>query len=94
MDQESTTGAPAGLFRRLAALLYDVLLAIAIAFIVTAAMLPLTHGEAILSATQGLVGHLYHAVLLLAVFAYFGSCWTRSGPDTRHESLGNPDRSE
>ena len=79
MDQESTTGAPAGLFRRLAALLYDLLLAIAIAFIVTAAMLPLTHGEAILSAKQGLVGHLYHAVLLFAVFAYFGWCWTRSG---------------
>jgi uncharacterized RDD family membrane protein YckC len=79
MDQESTTGAPAGLFRRLAALLSDLLLAIAIACIATAAMLPLTHGEAILSATQGLVGHLYHAVLLFAVFAYFGWCWTRSG---------------
>ena len=30
-------------------------------------MLPLTHGEAILTATQGFVGHLYHAVLLFAV---------------------------
>ncbi len=79
MDPESKTGAPAGLFRRLAALLYDLLLAIAIAFVATAAMLPLTHGEAILTATQGIVAQLYHVVLLLAVFAYFGWCWTRSG---------------
>ena len=79
MDPESKTGTSAGLFRRLAALLYDLLLAMAIAFIATAAMLPLTHGEAILTATQGFFGHLYHAVLLLAVFAYFGWCWTRSG---------------
>jgi uncharacterized RDD family membrane protein YckC len=79
MDQESTTDAPAGLFRRLAAFFYDLLLAIAIAFIATAAMLPLAHGEAILTATQGFVGHLYHAVLLFAVFTYFGRCWTRSG---------------
>jgi uncharacterized RDD family membrane protein YckC len=79
MDPESKTGAPAGLYRRLAALLYDLLLAIAIAFVATAAMLPLTHGEAILNATQGLVGHLYHATWLSAVFVYFGWCWTRSG---------------
>ena len=79
MDPDSKTGAPAGLFRRLAALLYDLLLAIAIAFVATAAMLPLTHGEAILTATQGIVAQLYHVVLLLAVFAYFGWCWTRSG---------------
>lgn len=79
MDQESKTGAPAGLFHRLAALLYDILLAIAIAFVATAAMLPLTRGEAILTATQGPLGHAYHAVWLLAVFAYFGCCWTRGG---------------
>ena len=57
MDHESTTGAPAGLFRRLAALLYDLLLVVALAFVATFAMLPLTQGEAILTATQGLVGH-------------------------------------
>ena len=79
MDPESKTGASAGLFRRLAALLYDLLLAIAIAFVATVVMLPLTHGEAILTATQGILGRLYHTVVLLAVFAYFGWCWTRSG---------------
>jgi uncharacterized RDD family membrane protein YckC len=79
MENESTAGAPAGLFRRLAALFYDLLLVIALGFIVTFAMLPLTRGEAILSSTQGLVGHAYHALLAISVFAYFGWCWTRSG---------------
>ncbi len=79
MDVQSTTGAPAGLLRRLAALLYDALLATALAFAVTFAMLPLTRGEAILSATQGNVAHLYHALLALVVFAYFGWSWTRRG---------------
>ena len=79
MDEESATGTKAGLLRRLAALAYDVLLVIAVAFVATFAMLPLTGGEAILTSTQGPVGHIYHAVVLVAVFAYFGWCWTQSG---------------
>jgi len=79
MGNGNTAGAPAGLFRRLAALFYDLLLVIALGFVATFAMLPLTHGEAILSSTQGLVGHAYHALLALLVFAYFGWSWTRSG---------------
>jgi uncharacterized RDD family membrane protein YckC len=79
MDEESTTGAPAGLLRRLAALLYDLLLATALAFVATFAMLPLTRGEAILPSTQGLLGHGYRAVVAVVVFAYFGWSWTRSG---------------
>ncbi len=79
MDGESTTGAPAGLLRRLAALFYDALLAIALAFAATFSMLPFTRGEAIMSATQGLLAHAYHALLAILVFAYFGWSWTRSG---------------
>ena len=79
MDGETTTGIPAGLFRRLAALCYDALVAVALGFVATFAMLPLTRGEAILTATQGLVAHAYHALLVLLVFAYFGWSWTRSG---------------
>jgi len=79
MDGETTTGTPAGLFRRLAALCYDALVAVALGFVATFAMLPLTRGEAILAATQGLVAHAYHALLVLLVFAYFGWSWTRSG---------------
>ncbi len=79
MDEESATGTKAGLLRRLAALFYDLLLVIALAFVTSFAWLPLTGGEAILTSTQGLVGHLYHAVVVLAFFAYFGWCWTRGG---------------
>jgi uncharacterized RDD family membrane protein YckC len=79
MDDKSRAGQPAGLLRRLAALFYDSLLVIALAFVATFAMLPLAHGEAILVSTQGALAHAYHAVLLVIVFAYFGWCWTRSG---------------
>src|SRR5688572_11963889 len=79
MDEISTVGTRAGLLRRLSALFYDLLLVIALAFVATFAMLPLTRGEAILPATQGGIAHAYHAVLVLVVFAYFGWCWTRSG---------------
>jgi len=79
MGSGSISGAPAGLFRRLAALFYDLLLMIALGFIVTFAMLPFTQGEAILTETQGFLGHAYHASLAVLVFAYFGWSWTRSG---------------
>jgi uncharacterized RDD family membrane protein YckC len=79
MDEQSTTGAPAGLLRRLAALTYDLLLTIALAFVATFALLPLADGEAILTSTQGVAGRLYHALLFVLVFAYFGLCWTRGG---------------
>jgi uncharacterized RDD family membrane protein YckC len=79
MDDESTAGAPAGLFRRLAALFYDLLLVTALAFVATFAMLPLTGGEAIVPGTQGFLAHAYHALLATLAFAYFGWSWTRSG---------------
>jgi uncharacterized RDD family membrane protein YckC len=79
MDQQSTAAAPAGLFRRLAALFYDTLLVVALLAIATFAVLPLTGGEAILTSTQGWLGRLYHALELLLAFGYFGICWTRGG---------------
>ena len=79
MDEKSTTGTRAGLLRRLSALFYDLLLVIALAFAATFAMLPLTHGEAILPSTHGALAHAYHAALVLLVFAYFGWCWTQGG---------------
>ena len=79
MDPKSRAGQPAGLLRRLAALLYDSLLAVALAVVATFAMLPLAQGEAILASTQGSLAHAYHAVCLIVVFTYFGWCWTRSG---------------
>lgn len=79
MGDEFPKDRPAGLVRRLAALLYDTLLVVALAFVVTFAMLPLTHGEAIVTSSQGWIGRAYHAVVYAVVFGYFGWCWTRTG---------------
>ena len=79
MDEQSTTGATAGLFRRLAAMFYDLLLTIALLAALTFALLPLSGGEAILTSSQGWLGRLYHALEVLLAFAYFGFCWTRGG---------------
>jgi uncharacterized RDD family membrane protein YckC len=79
MDEESTTGAPASLLRRLSALTYDLLLVAALLLVVGFAMLPLSRGEAVTTATQGTLGLAYHAVLALVAFIYFGWSWTRGG---------------
>lgn len=81
MDPKSTLGAPAaGLLRRLAALVYDCLLLLAILFVGTLAVLPLTGGEAIAPDAQGLGAYLaYRAYLALLALGYFGLAWTRGG---------------
>ncbi len=81
MDQQSKLGAPAaGLLRRVAALVYDCLLLLAILFVGTLAVLPLTGGEAITPAAQGLGAYLvYRAYLALLALGYFGMAWTRGG---------------
>jgi uncharacterized RDD family membrane protein YckC len=81
MDQQSTLGAPAaGLLRRLAALAYDCLLLLAVLFVGTLAVLPLTDGEAITPAAQGLGAYLaYRGYLALLALGYFGLAWTRGG---------------
>ena len=79
MDPASLPPAPAGLFRCLAAQLYDVLLVIALWFIATFAVLPLTGGEAITPANHGSLAWLYRGWLLAIAFGYFGFCWVRGG---------------
>lgn len=81
MDQQSTLGAPAaGLLRRLAALVYDCLLLLAVLFVGTLAVLPLTGGEAITPAAHGLGAYLaYRGYLALLALGYFGLAWTRGG---------------
>ena len=73
----------AGVLRRLAAALYDALLLLALAVLVTLLSLALNGGAAI---TRAAVGHWEYAdvaLLLAVVTAYYGSAWTRSG-----ETLG------
>ncbi len=79
MDSASTSAAPAGIFRRLAALFYDLLLTVALLFIATFAVLPFTSGEAITRQSAGGVAYLYQGWLLAVAFAYFGICWVRGG---------------
>ncbi len=80
MDEESTSGAPAaGLTRRLAALLYDALLLLALLFLGTLAILPLTGGEEITPSAQHAAAYLYRGYLALLGLGFFGVSWTRSG---------------
>ena len=62
------------LLRRLAAMVYDTLLLVAILFIATALVLPLTGGEAVES------GNPFFSVYILCVcFFFFGWFWTHRG---------------
>jgi len=70
---------PAGLIRRLGAALYDGLLLLALMMIVTALLLPLTGGEAIMVKTFGWWAHAYHLLLVLIIYGFFGLFWTRRG---------------
>jgi uncharacterized RDD family membrane protein YckC len=69
----------AGLLRRFGAMLYDLLLVIALLFIVTALFLPFTGGEAITPDRSVAVERIYQAVLLLVVVLFFSLFWTWRG---------------
>lgn len=79
MDEQSTVAAPAGLLRRLAALVYDSLLVAALLFVATFVLLPFSGGEAITPDSKGLGAYLYRGWLLAVAFGYFGICWVRGG---------------
>lgn len=70
---------PAGLLRRLGALLYDSLLLAAVLMIATALFLPLTGGEAVTSDANPLLEWAYRGVLACVVVLFYGSFWTRRG---------------
>jgi uncharacterized RDD family membrane protein YckC len=65
------------LWRRLAAAAYDSLIVVALWFLGTALILPLTGGEAVDPRTPG--GPLYQLYLLAIGFLFFGGFWTRGG---------------
>jgi uncharacterized RDD family membrane protein YckC len=70
---------PAGLLRRLGALVYDSLLLAAVLMLATALFLPLTGGEAITSAGSPVLQWAYRGVLAGLVVLFYGLFWTRSG---------------
>jgi uncharacterized RDD family membrane protein YckC len=69
----------AGVLRRFGAMLYDLLLVVALLFIVTALFLPFTGGEAITPDRSGALELVYRAVLLLVVVLFFCLFWTWRG---------------
>ena len=70
---------PAGLSRRLAALIYDALLLLALWMIATAAFLPFTGGEALRWRASPALFVLHKLVLIGIVVGFYGVFWTRQG---------------
>jgi uncharacterized RDD family membrane protein YckC len=70
---------PAGLGRRLAALLYDALLLLALWMIATAAFLPFTGGEAVRWSASPPVFLLHKLAMVVIVVVFYGVFWTRQG---------------
>ena len=73
-----------GLFRRLAAMLYDALLVVALLFLATIPFIAVRGGEPV-EADQNLV---YRLVLAGVVFAFFVGFWSRSGRTLGMQSWG------
>ena len=69
----------AGVLRRFGAMLYDLLLVIALLFIVTALFLSFTGGEAITPDRSVAVERIYQSALLLVVVLFFCVFWTWRG---------------
>ncbi|MGH8399579.1 MAG: RDD family protein [Gammaproteobacteria bacterium] len=73
-----TSSRPPSLWRRLAAAFYDSLIVLALWFVGTALILPLTHGEAV--ASSDLAAVMAYRLYLLAIgFLFFAGFWIRSG---------------
>ena len=68
----------AGVLRRFGAMLYDLLVIIALAVIVTLLFLPFT-GKGITPRESGAVEYVYRAVLLLVIVLFFCVFWTWRG---------------
>lgn len=73
-QQGSFVTRPAGLFRRLAALLYDALLLFAVVSLATLLVLPLSGGEAFTPNHP-----IYRSYILFVAFFYFAWQWVRGG---------------
>lgn len=78
--QAPTPSAP-GLFRRLAAGLYDALIVLAICILATFLIMPFTHSAALesLYAHSSGLKMLYQSGLLILGYAFFGGFWTHGG---------------
>jgi uncharacterized RDD family membrane protein YckC len=73
------SGASAGFGRRLAALIYDAFLLVALLMIFTGGALFFTHGAAVELATAGNWVYVYRSGLVLVIVGYYAVNWLRSG---------------
>lgn len=74
MSEATATPPPAGLFRRLAALFYDACLLLAVLFVATALVLPLSGGEALRPHNP-----FYSTYLFLISFFFYAWFWIHGG---------------
>ncbi len=70
---------PAGLVRRLCAMLYDALLLVALWMVTTALFLPFTGGEALDASRTPLLELAYRIALCGVLVVFYGVSWTRGG---------------
>jgi uncharacterized RDD family membrane protein YckC len=73
------SGASVGFGRRVAALVYDLLLLAALLMIFTGGALFFTHGAAVVPATAGAWVYVYRAGLIGVIGGYYLINWLRSG---------------
>lgn len=79
-DPVKTSHPTAGLLRRLGAMVYDLLLVVAVLMVATALFLPFTGGEAVSRDVVGpVVFYLYRLFMVALVVGFFGVFWTRRG---------------
>lgn len=70
---------PAGMFRRVAALVYDSLIVVAVLMVATVPFLPFIGNRVLVAQEVGALAHLYHLWELLIIALFFGFFWTRRG---------------
>ena len=77
--RETIENKPAGLLRRLGAIVYDTLIVIALLVAITFAFVPMLNGRVLVPEEVGSLAYFYWSVELTAVVAFFGFFWTRRG---------------
>lgn len=80
-------GTPAGLLRRLGAILYDSLLLFALWALVTVPFVAIRGGESV-DASSGVLQIVYRITLLLVAYGFFVGFWTTKGRTLGMQSWG------
>lgn len=70
---------PAGLLRRLGAIVYDTMIVIALLVAITFAFVPVLNGRVLVPEEVGALAYLYWVIELAAIIGFFGFFWTRRG---------------